>query len=249
MKPEKLHLPIPVVVEGKYDKIKLSQVIDAHIITTDGFGIFNKSEKAALIRRLAGERGIVVLTDSDRGGRQIRSYLSSILPADKVYSLHIPKIEGKERRKKSPSAAGTLGVEGMADEVLYGIFESFISRMNFGDDGEICQRSEITKAMLFEYGLTGQGSADARDAVCRELGLPEGMNASAFMGACQVLLGAEEFRELAGRVLAKERTDTNEIKYTGPILLQKDSKRLASFSVILLRERLSARRVTMCSAS
>ncbi|MBQ7827115.1 MAG: DUF4093 domain-containing protein [Clostridia bacterium] len=206
MPEEKLSLSVPVVVEGKYDKIKLSQVIDAHIITTDGFGIFNKKEKAALIRKLAEPRGIVVLTDSDRGGRQIRSYLSSILHSDRIYDLHIPKIEGKERRKKSPSAAGTLGVEGMEDSLLREIFENFIRRMGFNGSAP-ADRGEITKAMLFEWGLTGAGSADARDKMCRELGLPTGMNASAFMGACQVLLGADEFEKIAGRVLCDSEED------------------------------------------
>ncbi len=204
---DKLSVPVPVVVEGKYDKIKLSQVIDAHIITTDGFGIFNKKEKAALIRRLAEPLGIAVLTDSDRGGRQIRSYLSSILPADKIYDLHIPKIEGKERRKKSPSAAGTLGVEGMEDELLRELFANFIRRMGFDSGAASPGKSEITKAVLFEWGLTGAGSAERRDAVCRSLGLPDGMNASAFLGACQVLLGAEEFEELAERVLSEREDD------------------------------------------
>jgi len=204
MAEEKLSLPVPVVVEGKYDKIKLSQVIDAAIITTDGFGIFNKKEKAALVRRLAEPRGIVVLTDSDRGGRQIRSYLSSIIPSDKIYDLHIPKIEGKERRKKSPSAAGTLGVEGMDDGLLREMFENFIRRMGFDEDDIPRNGRELTKAMLFEWGLTGPGSAERRDAMCRNLGLPDGMNASAFMGACEVLLCAEEFEELAERVLSDE---------------------------------------------
>lgn len=199
---EKLRVPIPVVVEGKYDKIKLSQVIDAHIITTDGFGVFNKAEKRALIRRLAEPMGIAVLTDSDRGGRQIRSYLASILPADKIYDLHIPKIEGKERRKKNPSAAGTLGVEGMDDGVIRGIFESFVARMGFDSDVPSPMRREITKAMLYEWGLTGAGSTARRDALCRSLGLPEGMNASAFAGACGVLMGADEFEELAERELS-----------------------------------------------
>ncbi len=198
---EKLKLPIPVVVEGKYDKIKLSQVIDAHIITTDGFGIFNKKEKAALIRKLAEPRGIAVLTDSDRGGRQIRGYLSSILPADKIYGLHIPKIEGKERRKKSPSAAGTLGVEGMEDSLLREIFENFIRRMSFDSDSPK-KAGGITKAMLFEWGLTGAGSAARRDAMCREMGLPEGMNAAAFIGAAEVLLGRDEFEKMAECVLS-----------------------------------------------
>lgn len=207
MPDEKLRLPVPVVVEGKYDKIKLSQVIDAHIITTDGFGIFNKKEKAALIRKLAEPCGIVILTDSDRGGRQIRTYLSSILPADKIYDLHIPKIEGKERRKKSPSAAGTLGVEGMEEGLLRELFENFIHRMGF--DGDVpADRGEITKAMLYEWGLTGAGSAERRDKMCCELGLPDGMNASAFMGACQVLLGADEFQKIAEHVLCDFEKDT-----------------------------------------
>ncbi len=198
---DKIRVPVPVVVEGKYDKLKLSQVIDAHIITTDGFGIFNKKEKAALVRKLAEPRGIAVLTDSDRGGRQIRSYLSSLIPADKIYDLHIPKIEGKERRKKSPSAAGTLGVEGMEEELLRGIFEAFVCRMGFGDGDAPAKLGGITKAMLFEWGLTGQESAEKRDRMCLEIGLPTGMNASSFMGAVEVLLGADEFLTMAKRIL------------------------------------------------
>lgn len=213
MQKTKIRLPIPVVVEGKYDKIKLSQVIEAHIITTDGFGIFNKNEKAALIRKLAEPLGIVVLTDSDRGGRQIRSYLTSILPPDKLYDLYIPKIEGKERRKKSYSAAGTLGVEGMSDELLYGVFEAFSHRMGFDEGSAVRTGGEITKSMLYEYGLTGgKDSSVVRDKMCRELGLPEGMNASAFMGACRVLLCAEEFTDIAEKVLGfcEERDDLSE---------------------------------------
>ena len=211
MSKEKLRLPVPVVVEGKYDKIKLSQVIDAYIITTEGFGIFNKKEKAVLLRKLAEPSGIVVLTDSDRGGRQIRSYLSSILPKEKIYDLHIPKIEGKERRKKSPSAAGTLGVEGMEESLLYELFANFIRRMGF-EGNEAPAKAEITKAMLFEWGLTGAGSMERRDAMCAELGLPTGMNAAAFMGACQVLLGADEFENLAERVLCVSDDDREECK-------------------------------------
>ena len=210
MSGSKISIPIPVVVEGKYDKIKLSQVIAAHIVTTDGFGIFNKKEKAALIRRLAEPGGIAVLTDSDRGGRQIRSYLSTILPAGKIYNLYIPKIEGKERRKKSPSAAGTLGVEGMSDGTLYEIFENFARNMGFSEEARP-RTSEITKAMLYELGLTGgRDSAAARDAVCRELSLPGGMNAAAFMGACRMLVTADELCSIADRVLeVKERTDAD----------------------------------------
>ena len=106
---ERIHIPIPVVVEGKYDKIKLSSVIDANVITTGGFGIFNKKEKLALIRTLAEKGGIVILTDSDGAGGVIRSYIKSALPKEKIYNLYIPQIEGKERRKSTSSKEGTLG--------------------------------------------------------------------------------------------------------------------------------------------
>ena len=103
----------PVIVEGKYDKIKLQSVIDATIITTDGFGIFNRKEKLMLIRRLAAGSGVIVLTDSDGAGKVIRKYISSALPKEKVVHIYIPEIPGKEKRKQTPSKAGTLGVEGI----------------------------------------------------------------------------------------------------------------------------------------
>ena len=156
---ERIHIPIPVVVEGKYDKIKLSSVIDANVITTGGFGIFNKKEKLALIRTLAEKGGIVILTDSDGAGGVIRSYIKSALPKEKIYNLYIPQIEGKERRKSTSSKEGTLGVEGMTDEVLRGLFSSFSGRMGFSGSAAHTVRESITKADLFELGLTGAGSA------------------------------------------------------------------------------------------
>ena len=115
---EKLTIPYPVVVEGKYDKIRLSNILDAQIITTDGFGIFRKEEKRVLLRRLAAASPLIVLTDSDGGGTVIRSHLSGMVPRDRIIPLYIPQIKGKERRKDKPSAAGTLGVEGMDDSLL-----------------------------------------------------------------------------------------------------------------------------------
>ncbi len=202
---EKIKIPIPVVVEGKYDRMKLTEVIDAVIVVTDGFGVFKKKEKLALIRRLADAGGIVVLTDSDRGGRQIRGYLSSVLPPEKIYNLYIPQIEGKERRKRAPSAAGTLGVEGMDAELLRSLFSSFAKQMGFGSDENI-RTCVITKAQMYEYGLTGAPDSGARrDAVARRLGLPSGMSAGALMRAAELLVSEEEFEEIATSEGGKER--------------------------------------------
>ena len=116
---EKLKIDRPIIVEGRYDKITLSAVLDAHVIPTNGFSIFNDQEKLALIRRLAAERGVIVLTDADGAGKLIRAHMSSALPKDRVIHLYTPAIEGKEKRKASPSKEGLLGVEGM--EVFAGI--------------------------------------------------------------------------------------------------------------------------------
>ena len=113
---ERLKISRPVIVEGKYDKITLSSVIDAHVIPTGGFSLFRAEEKKALLRRLAEAHGVIVLTDSDGGGKQIRAFLSGILPKEKVTHLYIPALSGKERRKEKPGKAGLLGVEGMSAE-------------------------------------------------------------------------------------------------------------------------------------
>ena len=110
---KRLRIPYPVIVEGKYDRQRLLSVIDAHIITTDGFGVFKKNEKTALFRTLAQNGGVILLTDSDGAGKLIRSHLMSCLPKDKVINLYTPEIFGKEKRKAAPSAEGKLGVEGM----------------------------------------------------------------------------------------------------------------------------------------
>lgn len=117
-----LHIKLPIIVEGKYDKARLAQVVDAPIITTDGFGIFNNREKTALIRRLAGH-GVILLCDSDGGGSVIRSFLKGIIPPEKVYNLYVPQIAGKERRKRHGSKAGFLGVEGIDNGILASLFD------------------------------------------------------------------------------------------------------------------------------
>jgi len=194
---KKLSIPLPVVVEGKYDKMKLSRVIDADIITTDGFGIFNKKEKIALIKRLS-ENGIILLCDSDGAGGVIRRAVMNAVPREKIYNLYIPRIEGKERRKKEPSKEGTLGVEGMEESFLREMFSSLAERLGIDTDSGAVAGAEpkepITKADLYEYGLTGgEGSSRARDALCERYGLPSGMTPKALLGALNVLTDRESF--------------------------------------------------------
>ena len=192
MKPR---IKYPIIVEGKYDKNTLSQIFDCTVLVTGGFGIFNAKEKQALLRRIA-EGGVIVLTDSDGGGKQIRSFLSGILPKDKIHNLYIPKIEGKERRKRTASKAGTLGVEGMERDVLLKVLSPFI----LSDEGELPEkRSErrITKVDLFENKLTGcPNSSDRRAALCRAAELPEDMTPNALLEALNLLFGYEGFLNL-----------------------------------------------------
>ena len=142
----KLKIALPVIVEGKYDKIKLNSLLDANIITTGGFGIFNSREKKSLIRRLCAG-GVILLCDSDGAGKVIRGYLKSFLPPERVYDLYIPKIAGKERRKRIGSKEGTLGVEGMDAELLRALFAPYAT-------DSLPARTPITKADFYAYGLS-----------------------------------------------------------------------------------------------
>ena len=182
-----------IVVEGRYDKNTLSQIVDATVITVGGFSVFNDREKLAFLRRLAEERGLIVLTDSDGAGKVIRSHITSALPKEMVYHLYIPEIKGKEKRKSAPSKAGTLGVEGMEDDLLRQLFAPFAADM----PREI-QRGGITKADFFALSLTGcDGSAARRDRLCRHLGLPAGMTPGALLDAVNILYDKESFTALA----------------------------------------------------
>ena len=161
-----------IIVEGKYDKIKLSNFIDGLIITTEGFGVFKDKEKQALIRYLARERGILVLTDSDGAGFVIRSFLKGCIPREQIKHAYIPDIFGKEKRKNSPSKEGKLGVEGVSEEVI---------RKAIAASGADCselsggkkQAGDISKADLFEMGLSGGTNSKERRNILKEhLGLP-----------------------------------------------------------------------------
>ena len=177
-----------IVVEGRYDKNTLSQVVDATVITVGGFSVFNDKEKLAFLRRLAEERGLIILTDSDGAGFVIRNYLKGALPKDKVKQAYIPDIHGKERRKRTPGKEGKLGVEGMKPDVLLETLRR--AGVTFLDETEepLPTKEPITKADLFALGLTGgPDSASKRQALLKKLELPEHLTANGMLEALNLL--------------------------------------------------------------
>lgn len=190
---EKLNIPFPIVVEGKYDRLRLLCVCNAQIITTDGFGIFKKNEKLALIRKLGSASPIILLTDSDGAGKLIRSHLTSALPKDRLIQLYIPKIAGKEKRKATPSAEGTLGVEGMEQQLLYDLLKPF------ENDEAVARAAEnpLSKADFYRDGLSGaDNSTVRRDELAKMLDLPSGMSANALLAALKMVISYEEYERL-----------------------------------------------------
>ncbi|HBJ18649.1 MAG TPA: DUF4093 domain-containing protein [Clostridiales bacterium] len=187
---EKPHISLPIIVEGKYDKNTLSQLVDAHILPTDGFAIFHAKERQAYLRRVCEEHGAILLTDSDGGGTQIRSFLAGILPKEKIHSVYIPKIEGKEKRKAKAGKAGTLGVEGMPPEVLLGLLAPFF-------DGTVREeKPPVTSLDLYEDGLSGgMGAKEKRAALCRLYGFPDDLTTHALLEALNLFSDKEEYRE------------------------------------------------------
>lgn len=191
----KKKISLPILVEGKYDKNTLSQIFDANIITLGGFSVFNSKERQSLIRKIA-KNGIIIMTDSDGGGRQIRSFLLGILPPEKVKNVYIPKLPGKERRKAHASRSGLLGVEGMERGVLEKLLSPFIE--DGGRDKLSSQNEEktVTKADLYSDGLSGgEGSAIKRRELCRYFEFPEDMTAKALLEAINLTVGYSEYKK------------------------------------------------------
>ncbi|HOD03312.1 MAG TPA: DUF4093 domain-containing protein, partial [Clostridiales bacterium] len=164
-----------IIVEGKYDKIRLSSVIDGVIIETDGFSVFNNKRKQAMIRALAEKKGILILTDSDAAGFRIRSYIGSIVPPETVTHAYIPDILGKEKRKSAPSKEGKIGVEGISQIVLITALRQA---------GIFCEEAEeparkITKTDFYEDGISGKSqSRQLRQALIKKLNLPSRLSAN-----------------------------------------------------------------------
>ncbi len=191
-----------IVVEGRYDKIKLSSLIDAVIIETDGFGIFKDKQKQKLIRMLADKKGLVILTDSDSAGFFIRNFISGFVPKDKIINAYIPDIYGKEKRKDSPSKEGKLGVEGVPAEIL---------RESLEKAGVLCQtapdseRKTVTKIDFFNDGLTGgKNSNQKRQRLLKYLSLPEKMTTNSLIDIINSFMTYDDYKECIEKI---ERTD------------------------------------------
>ena len=183
-----------IVVEGRYDKNTLLQVVDATVVETGGFGVFNDKEKLAFLRRLAEKRGLILLTDSDGAGFVIRNYLKGALPKEHIKQAYIPDICGKERRKSKAGKEGLLGVEGMNAEVLLETLRR--CGATFEGEASAVPAAAITKADMMEKGLVGPNSAQKRQELLKKLQLPSHMTANALMDALNLLLTREEFDAL-----------------------------------------------------
>ena len=184
-----------IVVEGRYDKNTLSQVVDAHIIETSGFGIFNDKEKQRLLSKLAQSRGLIVLTDSDGAGFVIRNFIRGCVDPKLVKHAYIPEIEGKEKRKNKASREGQLGVEGMRPQVLL----DALRRANASFENSIATEPlpQITKADMFRMGLSGgENSRERRQTLIRRLDLPEKLTADGLLDVLNAIMSREEFFEL-----------------------------------------------------
>ena len=181
-----------IVVEGRYDKNTLSQVVDAVIIETSGFRIFNDAEKRKLLQTMAAARGLIVLTDSDGAGFVIRNYIKGCVDPKLVKHAYIPDIYGKERRKSAPSREGKLGVEGMKPQVL---LDALIrAGATFDDEENKKSAPRISKADMYARGLSGrEGSAEKRARLIRQLGLPERLTADGLLDVLNATMSREEF--------------------------------------------------------
>lgn len=191
-----------VVVEGKYDKIKLSSIIDAPIIVTNGFGIFKDKEKIKYIKKVAKTKGIIILTDSDNAGFMIRKrILQSVDKDDKVINVYIPDIFGKEKRKTHSSAEGKLGVEGIDVDVLINAFKKY---------GVFCEKAvvsgkHVSKTDLYCYGLSGGESASKRrQEFLKYNDLPEDMTTNSMLDAINILMSYNEFIKICEELFEKE---------------------------------------------
>ncbi len=185
-----------IVVEGRYDKNTLAQIVDAPILETKGFGLFKDSKQLELLRSVAKKRGLIVLTDSDGAGFVIRNHIKSAIPAKYLKHAYIPDVAGKEKRKAAPGKEGKLGVEGMSPEVLLAALKNAGATI----EGETTARGndQITKQDFVEFGLSGGPNAsERRKRLQNRLHLPEHMSANALLQALNLLLSREELAEIA----------------------------------------------------
>ena len=196
-----------VIVEGKYDKIKLSAILDTVIIETDGFAIFKDKEKQKLIRFLSEKRGIIIMTDSDSAGFKIRSFINSITKSENIKNVYIPDIYGKEKRKTEASKEGKLGVEGMKTEIIMSALEK---AGVFCSENEKEDSREITHTDFFEDGISGgENSSEIRKALARSLQLPERMSSSALLKIINLYMTYDEYKDAINKL---KKQNSNEVQ-------------------------------------
>ncbi len=195
---EKLKLKYPIIVEGRYDKAKLSLVVQTSIIALDGFSVFNNREKQQLLKRLSREKGIILLTDSDRAGNFIRAKLKGILNGT-IYNVYAPAIVGKERRKTAPSADGLLGVEGIDTKTLRDLLLPYTSE-------SAPKGADISKLRFYEDGFSGTDNSSARRKfLAKYLNLPETLSSKALLEAINLLITSEEYENALKRINDEEK--------------------------------------------
>lgn len=188
-----------IIVEGRYDKIKLKNLVDTTIIETNGFRVFSDKEKQSLIRRIAESRGILVFTDSDSAGFVIRNFLRGTVDKSKIKHCYIPQINGKEKRKAHSSKEGFLGVEGVSDEVIVEAIRKSGAAV-IGEE-EQSNREEVTKADLYRLGLTGrENSEKLRNALLKNLGMPSYLTTNAMLSAVNCLYSLEELKNIVEKL-------------------------------------------------
>ena len=201
---KRIRVPIreAIIVEGIYDKMKLEQLVDTVILPTNGFAIFQDKERMNTIRQLAEKRGIILLTDSDRAGFRIRSYIQSCIPKEQVRHAYIPEIPGRERRKITPGKEGLLGVEGVPDEILLQALQNAGYQAAGEKNGRL-----VTKQDLYRDGLTGkQDSSLLRSRLLKELGLPSRLSTNAMLNMLNALFGYEEYRTFLDDFLSRQNS-------------------------------------------
>jgi len=184
-----------IVVEGRYDKNTLAQIVDAPILETSGFGIMKDKQQLSLLRRVASSRGLIIFTDSDGAGFVIRNYLKGAIPASQLKHAYIPDIPGKEKRKSAPGKEGKLGVEGMRPEIILEALRRAGATFE-GEENGVSHHS-ITKQDMMELGLSGgQGSSEKRKMLLKRLDLPEHMSSNALLQALNLFYSLDELRQI-----------------------------------------------------
>ncbi len=193
---KKPRIGFPVLVEGKYDKIKLTSIFDCDVIVLDGFRFIRDEGKRELIKKLAETTKLIVLTDSDSAGGFIRSRIKDIVPRDRMIDIYVRPVRGREARKEKPSADGIIGIEGTGKDELIRVLEPYTR----GDSSENMTLEKITTSDLYALGLTGKpSSARRRDMICGIAGLPP-MSSKAFADAVNLLIGRERLEEMCSRL-------------------------------------------------